>query len=107
MELYYKTTKIVTFIYLHVLTLSNEGITTPASGFNDWKNIKNEIVGYETIYQKSIIPDNRANLYYLYYELASGNVKVYLYGLSKNHWKIAKLLRIYRGRSNDLANLTH
>ena len=81
------------------IVLSNQGIETTTSGFHSWKEIANEMVGLETDEIEDVGPNRRSTLYYLAYDFNKGNEKVYLYGLYTNHWRLAKLLKVYRGRS--------
>ncbi len=84
------------------IVISSEGIETTTSGFHYWKEIKNEIVGIEGDTDYNEGGDNemrRGTYYYLAYDFNNGKEKMPVYDLRITHWKLAKLLRIYRSRS--------
>jgi hypothetical protein len=77
------------------IIINDEGIETASSGFHSWKEIRNEQVGSEMSRNKTD--------YYLAYNFNGGDEKIYLYGIRTNHWRLAKLLRVYRGRNIQVA----
>lgn len=73
------------------LILNNKGIETPDEGFHSWEEIKNEIIDYEY--------SGRQIHHFFSYDFDGGSEKLYLYDLRVTRYRLAKLLRVYRGRS--------